>query len=353
MEKVRKEQASNTNTTRPPLIVIVGPTGVGKTAVAVELAEALDGEIVSADSRQFYRGMDIGTAKPTPEELPRARHHLVDILDPDQRMTVAEYQEMAYAAIEDILRRGKLPFLVGGTGLYVKAVVEGYTVPRVPPDPDLRARLQERAEREGAHALHAELAAVDPVAAAKIDPRNVRRVIRALEVYAKTGRPISQLQGRRPPPYRILQIGLTRDRANLYRRCDERIRQMIEAGLIEEVKRLLDQGYTPETCEAMTSLGYPETVAYLRGEIPSVEELIRAIGRSTRRFIRHQYGWFRLNDPRIVWFDLDHTDVETIRKYVESWLHEGNKAQNREQRTELESDGEGLLQSSGMSSQPS
>ncbi len=305
---------------KPPLVVIVGPTGVGKTAVAVQLAEALNGEIVSADSRQLYRGMDIGTAKPTPEELARARHHLVDVLDPDQTMTLAEYQRMAYAAIEEIHRRGNVPFLVGGTGLYVKAVVEGFTIPRVPPDPALRARLARRAEREGAHVLHAELAAVDPEAARKIDPRNVRRVIRALEVYAKTGRPISALQGRRPPPYRVLQIGLTQERAALYRRCDERIRRMIAAGLVEEVRRLLAQGYTPETCEAMTSLGYPEAVAYLRGEIPSLDELARAMGRSTRRFIRHQYGWFRLNDPRIIWFDVDQTDVAAIHGTVSAWL---------------------------------
>ncbi|MDQ7028933.1 MAG: tRNA (adenosine(37)-N6)-dimethylallyltransferase MiaA [Ardenticatenia bacterium] len=304
----------------PPLIVIVGPTGVGKTAVAVELAEALDGEIISADSRQLYRGMDIGTAKPTPEELARVRHHMVDVLDPHETMTVAEYQQMAYTAIGDLHRRGKVPFLVGGTGLYVRAVVEGFTIPRVPPDPALRARLARRAKREGVHVLHAELAAVDPEAANKIDPRNVRRVIRALEVYAKTGRPISELQRRRPPPYRILQIGLTRERAALYRRCDERIRRMIAAGLVQEVEHLVAQGYTPETCEAMTGLGYPETVAYLRGELPSLDELARAIGRSTRRFIRHQYGWFRLNDPRIIWFDLDHTDVTTIRELVATWL---------------------------------
>lgn len=304
----------------PPLLVILGPTAVGKTAVAIQLAEAFDGEIVSADSRQLYVGMDIGTAKPTPEEQARAPHHLIDVLRPDQRMTLAEFQDRAYAAIDELLRRNKLPIMAGGTGLYVRAVVEGYRIPRVPPDKALRSRLRAVADREGVDALHARLEAVDPEAAEKIHPNNVRRVVRALEVYEKTGTPISELQGRQPPPYGILQIGLTRPREELYARVDERIARMIEAGLIDEVRRLLDDGYTPENSEAMTGLGYRETVAYVRDEITSVEELTRVIGHNTRDFIRHQYGWFRRSDPNIRWFDLDTTDVEEIQAYVAAWL---------------------------------
>jgi tRNA dimethylallyltransferase len=304
---------------QPPAIVIVGPTAVGKTATSIRLAQEFGGEIISADSRQFYRGMDIGTAKATPEEQAAVPHHLLDIRDPQETLTLAEFQELAYEAMGEINARGHIPFLVGGTGLYVRAVVEGYGIPRVPPDEALRERLFALAGAEGHDALHARLAEVDPEAAAAIDARNVRRVVRALEVYEKSGTPISVLQRKRPPPYRFLQIGLTRSRDQLYERVDRRIAAMLEGGLVEEVRRLLDAG-VPADCEAMSGLGYRETVAYLRGEIASEADLAAEIGRNTRRFIRTQANWFRLDDPAIHWFDLDEAAYEEIALVVRQWL---------------------------------
>jgi len=284
---------------RKPLIVIVGPTAVGKSELALRLAEEFDGEIVSADSRQIYRYMNIGTAKPTSAEQSLVPHHLIDIVDPDQQYTVADYQKDAYRAIADILARGRVPFLVGGTGLYVKAVVEGLVIPRVPPDPVLRRRLEELAEREGPETLHRELETVDPTAARNIDPRNVRRVIRGIEVFHITGKPISTLQRVQPPPYRVLTIGLTCDRATLYRRIDERVDKQIAEGLVEETKRLVAMGYGYDL-PSMSGLGYRQIGAYLRGEmdLPSAIQLIK---NETHRFARQQYTWFRLDDPHITW----------------------------------------------------
>jgi len=301
-----------------PLVVIVGPTAVGKTEIALRLGEALNGEVVSADSRQVYRGMDIGTAKPTPEEQAQVLHHLIDIIAPDEPFSLGQYQELAYAAIDDILERGRLPLLVGGTGQYVWAVVEGWGIPRVPPQPELRAELEQVAEREGATALHERLRALDPVAAARIDPRNVRRVIRALEVCLITGQPISAQQRKSPPPYRILIIGLTRPRSVLYARIDARVEQMIAAGLVDEVQRLLQAGYSPEL-PSMSSLGYREIAAYLQGEI-SLEEAVARIKREPRRFVRQQGTWFRRDDPRIRWFDLEETRYEEIERAVKEFL---------------------------------
>ena len=283
-----------------PLVVIVGPTAVGKTRLSLHLAGELGAEIVSADSRQVYRGMDIGTDKPTAEERQRVLHHLVDVVDPDEEFTLARYQDMAYTAISDVLTRGRVPLLVGGTGLYIKAVVEGWGIPRVRPNEALRAELYQEAEARGGTALHARLRQVDPAAAEKIDPRNVRRVIRALEVYLETGRPISELQRRRPPPYWVLQIGLTMERAALYQRIDQRVDGMIERGLVGEVRGLVEQGYGYES-PAMSGLGYRQVGCYLRGQI-SLEEAIRLIKRDTRRFVRQQYNWFRLDDEGIRWF---------------------------------------------------
>ncbi len=303
---------------RNSLLVILGPTAVGKTALSLGLAESLDGEIVSADSRLFYRGMDVGTAKPTLEERARVPHHLINIAAPDETVGLAEFQERAYSAIADVHARGRLPLLVGGTGQYVRAVVEGWRIPRVPPDPTLRAELEAQAEREGATALHARLVQLDPVAAQRIDPRNVRRVIRALVVCLITGRPISEQQRKQSPPYRILQVGLTMERAALYARADRRVEAMMAANLENEVRRLLEAGYG-WGLPAMSGLGYVQFRPYFEGQA-TLDEVIVEIKRATHRFIRRQYNWFRLSDPAIQWFDVTETTVEEIEAMVRMWL---------------------------------
>ncbi len=301
-----------------PLLAIVGPTAAVKTALSLALAEALGGEIVSADSRQIYRGMDIGTAKATAEEQARAPHHLLDVVDPNQILTLAEYQRLACAAIADIHARGRLPLLVGGTGQYVHAVLEGWRIPEVAPQPDLRAALEVEAAAHGPAALHARLAALDPVAAARIDPRNIRRVIRALEVCLATGRPISELQTKSPPPYTVVQIGVTRPRPELYARIDARVDRMIEAGLVAEVRRLADAGYDWEL-PAMTGLGYRQIGQHLRGEV-TLDEAIALIKKGTRRFVQQQYNWFRPGDPAIHWVDPGLTTPETVAQMARAAL---------------------------------
>lgn len=289
--------------TNTPLLVIVGPTAVGKTALSLQIARDFDVEIISADSRQIYRGLDIGTAKATRDEQAVAPHHLIDIVDLHEVLTLAEFQEQAYAVINAIsIQRRRLPILVGGTGQWVQAAVEGWNIPRVPPDAMLRAKLEAQAQVNGPEALYARLVDVDPQAAQKIDPRNIRRVIRALEVYQKTGIPISQHQRKEAPPYRILQIGLTMPRELLYERIDRRIDKMIEMGLVAETRRLVEAGYDWAK-PAMLGLGYRQLGYYLRGEM-SLEEAIAIIKKETRRFVRQQYNWFRLDDDRIHWFDI-------------------------------------------------
>lgn len=307
-----------------PLVVILGPTAVGKTAYAVYAARALDGEIVGADSRQIYAGMDIGTAKPSPEDRAAVPHHLIDVVLPDHTLTLAEYQRMAYAAIAAIHARGRLPLLVGGTGQYISAVIEGWGVPEVPPQPELRAELEAFAAEQGEQALHDWLAVVDPVAAARIDARNVRRVIRALEVGIITGQPISKLQAKHPPPYRVLLVGLTMDREALYARVDARIDQMMAGGLLDEA-RVLGATYGWET-SALSGLGYAQLGAHLRGEC-SLEAAVEAIRRETRAFVRRQYTWFRaMKDVR--WFDVAETTPEALTAVVRGWL-DGTVSDNR------------------------
>ncbi len=305
----------------PPLILIVGPTAVGKTALAVRLARAVGGEIVSADSRQVYRGLDIGTAKATPQEQAQVPHHLLDVVDPDQSLGLAQYQALTYAAVEDILQRGRIPFLVGGTGQYVMAVAEGWQVPRVPPDEALRRQLYAQAETEGAAALHARLRALDPVAAGRIDPRNVRRVVRALEVCLRTGRPFSAQQQKSPPPYRLLWIGLTLPRPRLYEQIDARVERMLAAGLEEEVRGLVAAGYGFDL-PAMSGVGYGQFAPYLAGEI-SLEEVARRIKRATRRFVRHQANWFRAGDPRIHWFQAEPDPYPAVLDLIRRFLRGG------------------------------
>lgn len=301
-----------------PLIVIVGPTAVGKTELALRLCEELGGEVISADSRQIYKGMDIGTAKPTAEERRRVPHHLVDLIEPHEGFTLVQYQEMAYEAIDDVLSRGRLPFLVGGTGLYVKALAEGFSVPRVEPKMARRRAFLKEARERGTEALHARLKEVDPVAAARIDPRNVRRVVRALEVYEATGQPISRLQRKEPPPYRVLKMGLTMERKALYRRIDERVDRMMEMGLLEEVKGLVEKGYGYHL-PAMSGLGYKQLGLYLRGEI-DLAEAVRMIKSETRRFVRQQYKWFRLDEETINWIEVDGDPYAEARAVVGAFL---------------------------------
>jgi tRNA dimethylallyltransferase len=306
---------SNQSSALGPLIVVVGPTAVGKTWVSLRLAEALDGEIVSADSRQVYREMDIGTAKVTPAQRAQVPHHLIDVVGPDETLTLAQFQRLAYAAIDGILARARLPFLVGGSGQYVRAVIEGWNVPEVAPQEQLRTALEALDGDE----LVRWLATLDPVAAGRIDRRNRRRMIRALEVTLFTGRPISAQQGKSPPPYRILQVGLALARPLLYERLDARVDQMMAAGLLEETRHLAERygWHVP----AMSGLGYAQLGAYLRGEM-TLEESVMAIKRETRRFVRHQANWFKRNGPKIHWFDATEPAqaAAAIEQLVRDWL---------------------------------
>jgi tRNA dimethylallyltransferase len=283
------------------LVVIVGPTAIGKSELALRLAQNLDGEIISADSRQVYRFMNIGTAKPTPDDLSLVPHHLIDIVNPDEDFSLARYQKLAIKAITEAQNRKRLPLLVGGSGQYIWSILEGWKIPPVLPDPEFRRSLEERQARDGQDGLYQELIKVDPVAAEKIGPFNTRRVIRALEVYHETKIPISQLQRKEPPPFVSLVIGLTTNRSELYHRIDRRVDSMIERGLVTEVAGLLKKGYSPEL-PAMSSLGYRQIGRFLRDEL-SLNTAIQQIKFDTHRFTRRQYTWFSLKDNRITWFD--------------------------------------------------
>lgn len=297
------------------LIAIVGPTGVGKSALGLALAERLDGEIVSADSRQVYTGLDIGTAKPTLDERRAVRHHLVDIVALDEDFSLARYQDLARAAIADIIERGRLPLLVGGTGQYLAAVLEGWSVPRVAPHPGLRVALEAEARTQGAAALHARLAQVDPVAAQAIPATNVRRVIRALEVYQVTGEPISVQQSKHAPPYRAITLWLTLPAAELYRRIDDRVDAMMRAGLLDEVRGLIARGYGWEL-PALSSLGYREFQPYFAGEA-TLEEAVQRLKYNTHAFARRQPAWFR-RLPWLVRLPADAPDlVEQALEHVQ------------------------------------
>jgi tRNA dimethylallyltransferase len=276
---------------KSPLILIVGPTAVGKTDLAIQLAERLNGEIVSADSRLFYRGMDIGTAKPSRQEMARVPHHLIDIVEPDEILSLAVFQQKAREAITGIYTRNKLPFLVGGTGQYVRAVTQGWNPPEVHPNEKLRAELEKEKEERGIYWLHDKLKNLDPVAADNIDARNYRRTIRALEVIQTTGRKFSEQRGQGDAPYQLVTIGLSRPRTELYERVDQRIDVMFKSGFIDEVRGLLAKGYSP-SLPTMSAIGYRECVRVIQGEW-TAEQAKAEIRRATRVFVRRQANWFK------------------------------------------------------------
>ncbi len=288
------------------LVAIVGATGSGKSAIAIECASRLGGEIVNADSRQIYRGMDIGTAKPGAAERQAIRHHLYDVVQPTDGYSLALYQRRARAALDDIWARDSFAWLVGGTGQYVWGLLENWNVPEVAPDLELRARLESEVLRKGHAALHDRLAGVDPVAAERIDARNVRRVIRALEVYEHTGQPITAWQTKGAPDFEYLVFGIDVPRDELDRRIEARVEWMFGEGLVDEVRALLESG-VPRAAPALSSIGYREVAAHLAGE-RSLADAIEETKRATRRLARRQAQWFRHDDPRITWV----RDAESI-----------------------------------------
>jgi tRNA dimethylallyltransferase len=298
-----------------PLLVLVGPTAVGKTAFSLKLGQKYGGEIVSADSRLLYKGLDIGTAKPTPAERELIPHHLIDICQPDETITLGQYKHLAEATIGEIQDRGKLPLLVGGTGQYVRAIIEGWGIPKVPPQERLRRVLEGAGQDELFRWLHA----LDEESAGRIDPRNVRRVIRALEVTLVTGRPMSEVQRKSPPDYQILTVGLTCDREKLYAKIDSRVEEMMDQGFLEEVIQLRKSGYD-RFLPSMSGLGYRQIWAYLEEEY-TLEEAIERIKFETHRFVRQQYTWFRLDDEDIFWFDVLELEWQKAAEAcIERWL---------------------------------
>lgn len=305
---------------RLPVILIVGPTAVGKTELAIRLAEKMNGEIVSVDSRLFYRGMDIGTAKPSTEEMARVPHHLIDIVNPDETLSLAVFQQMAQSKIADIHQRGKLPFLVGGTGQYIRAVTQGWSPPEVTPNEQMRVVLEKLQEEKGKEWLHDKLKILDPEAAQAIDLRNVRRTIRALEVIFTTGRKFSEQRGSGDSPYKLITIGLTRPREELYQRVDERIDKMFADGLVDEVKGLLEQGYAP-TLPSMSAIGYRECVSVAQGSM-TVEQAKVEMRRITRVFVRRQSNWFKESDPSIHWL---HPTSENLLNEIETLIRNSIK----------------------------
>ena len=297
---------------KPPLVVVLGPTASGKSALGIALAQRFNGEIVSADSRQVYRGMDLGTAKVTPAERQLVPHYLLDVVDPDEDFSLAQYQALAFAAILDIARRGKVPLLVGGTGLYISAVVENYLLPQVPPNALLRRELQTLPTAE----LVRRLQMIDPLAASRVDAANPRRLIRAIEV--AVSQPGHARDQRGEPLVRPLQLGLAWPRAELYRRIDRRVDDRLAQGMVDEARRLLAAGVSHERLEAF-GLEYRYLSRYLRGEITSLDMMAAQLKAAIHAFTRRQLIWFRRN-PRIRWLDASGDPLRQAERLVAGWL---------------------------------
>ena len=300
------------------LIAIVGPTAVGKSKLALELAADFEAEIVNADSRQVYRYMDIGTNKPTREEQRLVPHHLIDVVNPDDDFTLAGYLQGAYRAIADIQQRGKLPLLVGGSGLYVWSLLEGWIIPGVPPDRKLRQELEATAEELGGDILYQRLCEIDPAGAAKIDPRNIRRLIRALEIYQSSGQLPSAVRRKRAPDFSTLIIGLTIERSKLYGRIDSRVDRMMEEGLVKEVTGLMQRGYSL-SLPSMSGIGYKQVGDFLSGRM-SLSGVVEKIKYETHRLARRQCAWFRPEDARIRWLDATLSQSKAAKDLITSFL---------------------------------
>ncbi|KKB38889.1 tRNA (adenosine(37)-N6)-dimethylallyltransferase MiaA [Bacillus thermotolerans] len=292
------------------LVVIIGPTAVGKTALSIHLAKKFGGEIISGDSMQVYKGMDIGTAKITSEEMQDIPHHLIDIKEPDEAFSAAEFQQLVRKTITDITNRGALPIIVGGTGLYVQSVIYDYQFAEQGGDPLIRKELEEEAERIGKEAFYEKLKGIDPEAAASIHPNNVRRVVRALEVYYTTGEKMSRQQTEEPELlYDAVLIGLTMEREQLYQRINKRVDIMMQNGLLEEVTGLWEKGI--RSGQAVQAIGYKEIFSYLKGEA-SLEEAVEQLKQNSRNYAKRQLTWFRNKMP-VNWFDLSNKEERMVK----------------------------------------
>ena len=301
-------------TTKIPVIFIVGPTASGKTDAGIRLAKAIDGEIVSADSRYLYRGMDIGTAKPTMDERQGIPHWLIDVADPDETWSLSLFCKAADEAIRDIYSRGKRPVLVGGTGQYVRAILDGWDIPEGEPDHRLRNVLERWGREIGAEELHRKLACIDPEAAEKIEWQNMRRTVRAMEVIFMSGKKFSAQRTTKEPLYKALIFGMKRDRSVLYQRIDLRVDRMLERGLVEETAALLSKGYSP-SLPSMSAIGYKEVCDYLSNKT-SLEEAAQLIKFRTHNYVRRQANWFKASDPAINWIDPNEIDSPETLKII-------------------------------------
>lgn len=304
------------------VVVIVGPTASGKTAVSIELAKQFNGEIISADSRQFYEKMDVGTAKPTNIEMTQVPHHLINVAQPQEVWSLARFMDAATKCIIDIHKRGKLPFLVGGTGQYIWGLIEGWTVPSEPVNPSLRHYLEEWSRELEPSGMHTILSRLDPEAGRIVQPENVRRTIRALEVIFNSGRRFSEQRLKKPPrEIRFIILGIMWDRPALYQRVDARIETMMNIGFVEEVRFLLDSGLDPQS-SALSAIGYREIAGYLSGK-HTLDEAVRLMKRNTRQYIRRQANWFKQDDPRITWFAAGDNLKGRMARYLTTILSRG------------------------------
>lgn len=294
------------------LLVIIGPTAVGKTKLSIELAKKYNGEVISGDSMQIYREMDIGTAKIKTEEMEGVPHHLIDIKEPDESFSVAEFQQLVRTKINEIASKGKLPIIVGGTGLYIQSVIYDYQFSEATADDAFRMELEERAKVIGNEALHEELTRLDPASAAQIHPNNVRRVIRALEIFHCTGKMMSEYQKEQEPDllYQTALIGLTMEREKLYERINLRVELMMDDGLLDEVRRLYDSGL--RDCQSIQAIGYKEVYEFFEGKV-SLDVAVENLKQNSRRYAKRQLTWFR-NKMDVQWFDM--TDVPNLSKKI-------------------------------------